>query len=167
MDTKTITTGTGTLTVAGMREALALANKKAEKAAERAKKQRAAKVEQLTRLVEGYENAKGEWRQNPGLIPESVRPGNEGELVGGKAHKGWVVEVRCEECGEIFLANTQDAFQKRFCSDTCKPKKASTATGSKQAREILATYSVEELTAMLAEAEEAEADEAEAVAVAS
>lgn len=154
-NTTILSTGNGSPTVEGLREAIALAEKKASKAAERAEKQREAKVAALTRLVEGFENEKGEWRQNAGIRPESVRPGNEGELVGGKPHKGWVVEVECETCGEVFLANTQDAFQKRFCSKDCKPKKAGSVGGTKVARELLATHSVEELTAMLAEAEAA------------
>ena len=92
--------GIGSVVVEGLSEATEAKRAMALKLAElqRAKKQQASagkerdkKIAKLTLLRD---------TKNPQIVVESLREANEGELVNGKAAKGWVVEISCACCEE-------------------------------------------------------------------
>lgn len=115
----------------------------------RAEKQRKARLAKLTALSQGIVDAdhNPNGRHNPQIFPETLRAANPGEEINGKPAKGWVVTIRCAECGNDRLINTQDAFQVRFCGTKCaKANKKGTAVKAE-----LDGLSVEELEARLAE----------------
>jgi len=152
------------LTIDGLQEAIKLAESKQAKKAQKADKLLAEKVAAMVALRDGVvteSNPKG--NHNPQIFPESVRQVPKGELVDGLVSKGWVVTIRCETCGNDRIVNLQDAFQVRFCSKSCKPKKSGSTTGTKAARELLKQHSLDDLKKLLAEKQAAQA-ETEAVA---
>jgi len=124
---------------------LARREKSEAKRAVRAEKER---DERIARLVELRDT------KNPAILPDTVRPTTEGELIGGKAAKGWAVTICCETCSAQREVNTQDAFQVRFCSDTCKPTKSGGTKVSKEIREATKAMSTEELRAALEAAQQ-------------
>jgi len=151
------------LTIDGLQEAIKLAESKQAKQAQKADKLLAEKIAAMVALRDGTvteSNPKG--NHNPQIFPESVRQVPKGELVGELVSKGWVVTIRCETCGDDRVINLQDAFQVRFCSKQCKPRKSGSTTGSKGARELVKAHSLDELKALLAEKQAAEAEAAEA-----
>jgi len=107
--------GAGALVIEGLAEATKGKQALAAKLADlQAKKKKAAKAigeraKKLSRLQELQST------KNPQIQPDTLRPSEEGELIGGKEAKGWVVEIACETCGKQRLVNTQDAFQVRYC----------------------------------------------------
>ena len=121
-----------------------------ERDAARAVKQRDSKLAKLTDLANGTNNGGGNAKlhHNPQLSPETLRPTTDGEMIGGKPAKGWVVTICCATCSTEREINTQDAFQVRFCSKACKPKGSSKSKINKRATE-LASLSVEELQAQI------------------
>lgn len=150
-------------------EGLAETNRKAELAAKLASLQKSQKskageekrnAERQARLVdlangtnESGKNPK--LRQNDALRPETLRPSTEGELIGGKPAKGWVVEIVCEICGEARLINTQDAFQVRFCEAHVGEARKAAGKARRDAKKVeaLEKLSEEELLAEIAKLE--------------
>jgi len=89
----------------------ALAEKLAELQRQKAKQDRGTKErdKKHAKLVELAAT------KNPQIRPDTLRQAEDGEMVGGRPAKGWVVEIECTCCGEARLVNTQDAFQVRYC----------------------------------------------------
>ena len=141
-----VANGNNGVNVDGLQAALALAEKRAESAAVKDAKGRDKRIAKLTEMRD---------LRNPQIRVETLRATFEGELINGKPAKGWCVSIECETCAKLREVNTQDAFQVRFCGAACKPKKGGTVTGSKEARELLKSHSVEELRAMLEAAKSA------------
>lgn len=152
------------LTVDGLQEAIRLAEAKEAKATEKTAKLLQTKIDKMVALqtgtVDDKLNPKG--NHNPTVIPESVRQVAKGTEIAGLISKGWVVTIRCEACGNDRVVNLQDAFQVRFCSKACKPSKSGSTTGTKAARELTKQHSLEELKALLAAKQAAEAEVVEA-----
>lgn len=107
--------------------------------------------------------------RNPAILAETVRPANEGELVGGKPAKGWVVTICCQhgDCEKERLVNTQDAFQVRFCDEHKGEGRKSAGKERRAAAKVAKLSSLDEaeLLAQIAALEgETEASETESAA---
>lgn len=90
-----------------------------KKARDRVETERKARFDRLVALRDGVVDAKlnPKGRHNPQVRPDTLRQASDGELVNGRAAKGWVVQIECATCGEMRTVNTQDAFQVRFCEE--------------------------------------------------
>jgi hypothetical protein len=112
--------GLGELTAEQARERLLQArldSEKSEKAKERETRKREKRLAKLIAFRDGVIDTKinPKGHHNPQLLPETLRPASEGEMINGLPAKGWVVTIVCETCGEEREINTQDSFQVRFC----------------------------------------------------
>lgn len=115
---------------------------KADKAAKQIEGRRARLVDLQNGTNETGKNAK--LRHNPNVIPETLRPSEDGEMVNGRPAKGWVVEISCETCGEHRLVNTQDAFQVRFCEAHKDEARKAAAKERRQSAKLAKLESLDE-----------------------
>lgn len=180
--TKTIGSSASTVVVDGLAEltkeekiAKIQELQAAKKASAAETRKRQARFDRLVDLRDGTNLAgkNPKLRQNPGLMPETLRQTGEDELINGSPAKGWAVTVRCQHvvrvpehdenheeldtfcdeiCGTDRVINTQDAFQTRFCEDhkgEAAKAKARARRAAKKTEE-LAQLSDEDLDAQLA-----------------
>lgn len=134
------------VTVDGLAEMVAAMERDAKRAEKKSATSAARLEREFQKRLSKLEAHKA--NKNPQILLDTLRQGEEGELVNGKEHKGWVVEIECATCSEHRLVNTQDAFQVKFCSKACKPK----ASVGKRTQE-LSGKSEEELLKMKEELE--------------